>query len=150
MNIKKNKIKLEILFFSSDLLYDEEIDENSEEFKSKEKLINELFKNNKQNLNYHNYVSIKDLIELYFVLPKEDLVYYSVKLLKQDESYLLIPKSKLKEGIDLLFDDYYRQYCIEIDRKETRENLELIKFLTSLRISFDKNNIEANYIKNVL
>ncbi len=155
IDIKKNKYKEEEnkirnSIFLSDLLYDEKMDENSEEFNSKEKLINEYLKNNQQNLSDVKYSSIKDLIKLYFVLPKEDLVNYLVKLLKEDELYKLIAETQLKEGLDLLFEDYYRQYCIEIDRKETRESVELIKFLTSLRFSFDDENIEANYIKKVL
>ena len=96
---KEEENKIRNFIFPSDLLYDEEIEENSEEFKRKEKLINEYFKNNQQNLNSHKYASIKDLIKLYFVLPKEDLVNYLVKLLKQDELYLLIPKTQLKEGL---------------------------------------------------
>ena len=72
------------------------------------------------------------------------------KILKQDEIYLLIPQNKLKEGLDLLFEDYYRQYCLELIKKESKESIELIRFLTNLRFPFNNEKIEANYIKKVL
>ena len=71
------------------------------------------------------------------------------KILKQDEIYLLIPQNKLKEGLDLLFEDYYRQYCLELIKNESKENIELIRFLTNLRFPFNNEKIEANYIKIV-
>ena len=72
------------------------------------------------------------------------------KILKQDEIYLLIPQNKLKEGLDLLFEDYYRQYCLELIKNESKENIELIRFLTNLRFPLDNEKIEENYIKKVL
>ena len=138
----------------SDLLYDlsgdKKIDENSEEFIRKQKLIDEFFQDINQNINDYKYANIKDLIKIYFIFPKENLVNSLVNILKKAEVYLLIPKSNLKEGLELLFEDYYREYCYEIIGSQIKECVELIQFLIQLRFSFDNENLESYYIKSVL
>ena len=140
--------------FPSDLLYDliddKKIDENSNEYIKKQKLIDEYFQNINQNINDYKYANIKDLIKLYFIFPKENLINSLVNILKKDELYLLIPQPKIKEGLELLFEDYYRQYCSEIVGSQKKEYVELIQFLIQLRFQFDNENLESYYIKSVL
>ena len=159
IELRKNEYQMEenkIRYFNapSDLLYDlsddKKIDENSEEFIKKQKLIDEYYQNINQNINDYKYANIKDLINYYFKFPKENLINSLTNILKKDEIYVLIPKSQLKEGLELLFEDYYKQYCSEIIGNETKQCVELIKFLISLRFSFDKENLESYYIKSVL
>ena len=150
--IEEKKIRL--FNFPSDLLYDlsgdRKIDENSDEFTKKQKLINEYFKDQNQNINDYKYANIKDIIKMYFIFPKQDLVDSLVNVLKSNEIYLLIPKLKLKEGLELLFEDYYIQYCHEIVGSHIKECVNLIKLLIKLRFSLDEENLEAYYIKSVL
>ena len=159
IELRKNEYQMEekkIRYFNapSDLLYDlsndKRIDENSDEFLKKQKLIDEYFQNININNNDYKYANIKDLINYYFIFPKENLINNLVNILKKDEIYLLIPKSQLKEGLELLFEDYYRQYCYEITGDQIKECVELVIFLVKLRFKFDKENLESYYIKSVL
>ena len=159
IEISKNEYQMEenkIRYFNSpsDLLYDlnniKKMDENSEEFIKKQKLIDEYFLNINKNITDYKFANIKDLINSYFVFPKENLINNLVNILKKDEIYLLIPKNHLKEGLELLFEDYYSQYCYEIIGDIKKEFVELIRFLINLRFSIDKDNLESYYIKSVL
>ena len=136
----------------SDLLFEiyEEEEENSNEYKEKEKLINEYFYDNEENKQSIKYESVKNLIELYFIFPKKDLINYILKILHQDEIYSLIPKNQLKEGLNLLFEDYYKHYYFEIIGEEKKEFLKLLKLLTQLRFPTNDNDIEILFIKNIL
>ena len=150
---KNQENKIRYFNYPSDLLYDlsddKLIDEDSDEFIKKQKLIDEYFQNSNQDINEYKYAFIKDLINTYFIIPKEDLVNSLVNFLKRNELYLLIPKNKLKEGLSLLFEDYYKQYCYEIFQTNNNEYVDLIKFLVGLRFS-DGDNIESYFIKSVL
>lgn len=159
IELKKNEYQMEenkIRYFNfpSDLLEDlwddEKINKNFNEFNKKKKLIDEYFQNMNQDINDYKYANIKDLINIFFNFPKENLVNNLVKILKGDEIYLLIPKSQINEGLELLFEDYYRFYCNEIVGNDTKESVELINFLIKLRFSLDKENLESYYIKSVL
>ena len=157
IDIRKNEYQEEeskIRSFSqpSDLLFEiyEEEEENSPEYIEKEKLINEYFEDNEENRLSIKYESVKNLIESYFIFPKKDLIDYILKILHQDEIYSLIPNNQLKEGLDLLFEDYYKHYYIDIIGEEKKEYLKLLKLLTHLRFSFNDTDIEILYIKNIL
>ena len=159
IELRKNEYHAEenkIRFFQkpSDLLFDlsdsKKIDENSVEFGQYQKLIDEYFKHPNQNINDYKFANIKDLINLYFVFPKEDLINSLINFLKRNELYILIPKSNLKEGLDLLFEDYCKKYCYDIIGVNLQQYVELIKFMIKLRFSFDKENLESYYIKSVL
>lgn len=151
---KNEEKKIRYFNYASDLLYDlsddKKIDENSDEFFKKQKLIDEFFQNANQDINSYKYANIKDLIKLYFIFPKEDLINNLINTLQKNEIYLLIPKNQLKEGLYSLFEDFYRQYSYEIIGSHIEECVNLIKLLINLRFPVDKDNSESYYIKSVL
>ena len=92
---------------------------NSPEYQEKKKLINEYFTEDEKNKENIKYESIRNYIEEYFIFPKDDLVNNLVDVLNKTVYF--------KEDFKLLFDDYYRQYYIEILGETNYDCFKLIK-----------------------
>jgi len=156
VNVRKNEYQSQennIRNFSqpSDLLYDEYDEDQDEE---KKKLINDYFRENEINKENIKYDSIRNYIKKYFIIPKDDLVDNLINVLKETKYY--------GENIELLCDDYYRQYYIEILEETNYDCFELIKLLINLKFPLNDKNVDNNsnnnendkinkkYIKNIL
>ena len=139
---QENRVRKLIL--PSDLLKDisSEDEEDEPEYKEKEKLINEYFKDKEENKKDLKYEIIMKYIEEYFDFPKDELV---------DKIISKIKDPFFNKHFKLLFDEYCFQYYLGIIGERKNEYLELIKFLISLRFSFNNDDFNKSIlIKNIL